>query len=219
MYSNSLTPARQAKFRQVINHKQVGVSVILEDVLDSHNIAAVMRSCDAVGIHHLHIIHNDDLRYCKIARSHPTDHKKASGNTAKWLQLHYHKDTKSCLEQVKAAGVNIWATHLSAEAHSLYEVDLTTPVALLFGNEREGVSPLALSMCDGVFTIPMVGMSQSLNISVACAVSLYELLRQRIGKGLYTDPSMDLEERESIFRQWEAGDIAKKNHQDVGKKG
>ena len=96
----------------------------------------------------------------------------------------------------------VFATHLGEQAHSLYELDLTQSVALVFGNEHSGVSEEALKYCDGNFIIPQVGMVQSLNISVACAVSLYEAFRQRNEKGFYNSQRLQQEQYSKLAEEW-----------------
>jgi tRNA(Leu) C34 or U34 (ribose-2'-O)-methylase TrmL len=113
-----------------------------------------------------------------------------------------HQFNGMTVGQVKAKYEKIYATHLSQDAVSLYDLNLTGSVALLFGNERIGLSPQILQYATGNFIIPMQGMVQSLNISVACAVSLFEVMRQRIGAGLYANPQLPAETREGMFDAW-----------------
>lgn len=199
-----LSDNRKAKFEQVIDHRQINLCVILENVIDSHNIAASLRACDAVGVQEIHLIHDTSIDYCKVGRDNPTHRKKTSGRVVKWIDLHYHDNTTACLRQIKQRYDKIYTTHIGEHTKTLYELDLTQSVALLFGNERTGVSEEALALCDGNFIIPQVGMAQSLNISVACAVSLYEAYRQRAAVGMYQHPATThLEERKVIYEKWE----------------
>jgi len=188
----NITNQRAEKFREIISNRQ-NFTVILENVHDPHNIGAVIRSCDAVGIHEVFILYTEE--------SHNFSRKKVGKNTStgtrKWVKSHFYDDIEQCFSDVRSRYSAIWGTHLSDEAHTLYDLDLTLPVALLFGNEHTGISPAALSKIDGNFIIPQYGMVQSLNISVACAVTLFEALRQRRQAGAYNMPFND----ESSFQR------------------
>lgn len=195
-----MTPRRANKMKKVIAKRQKNLCVILEDVHDFHNIAAVMRSCDAVGIQEIYLLHSPDLVYCKL----PLNFKmsKTSGRVLKWIDLHYFRDRKACFEAVRKKYDYIYTTHLSEGAKSIYDLDLTASVALVFGNERDGVSQEAVDLSDGNFIIPQVGMAQSLNISVACAISVYEAMRQRLQAGQYQTPSFSAIEQAALFDLW-----------------
>jgi len=179
----NITDDRAEKFRSTIARRQ-NFTVILENVHDPHNIGAVIRSCDAVGIHEVFILYTEE--------SHNYLRKKVGKNTStgtrKWVKSHFYDDLDQCFYDVRSRYTSIWGTHLSEGARSLYEMDLKQPVALLFGNEHVGISQKALSQIDGNFIIPQYGMVQSLNISVACAVTLFEALRQRRHAGAYDLP-------------------------------
>ena len=192
---------RLNKFERTLAQRQNNLTVILENVLDSHNIAAAMRSCDAVGIGEVYIIHSDEISYCKLSKGHPTG-KKASGGVMKWVTMHHFRDTESCYGAVREKYDHIYTTHLSSDAVSLYDMDMTKSMAIVFGNELKGVSKKAVELADGNLVIPMMGMIPSLNISVACAVTLFEACRQRNLAGAYGNPTMAEELRESILQQW-----------------
>ena len=113
--------------------------------------------------------------------------KKSSGGTRKWVDVHFYKDIDACFKHVRSKYEQIWATHLSGSSQSLFDLDLTQSIAFLFGNEKNGLSQEVLAYADANFLVPQVGMAESLNISVACAVSLYEAYRQRNSKGWYED--------------------------------
>ena len=177
--------ARQEKIRTLIQKRQAHFSVILENVRDPHNIGAVMRTCDAVGIREIFLIYPDGE-----GRTEFTLGKRSSSGARKWVDVYEFDDLKAGFEFVRNKGYEqIWATKMNAESKSLYEIDFTQKIALLFGNEHFGVSDEAAQYANGNFIIPQVGMVQSLNISVACAVTLYEGYRQRYLNGYYTDTS------------------------------
>lgn len=167
----------------------------MENVHDPHNISAVMRTCDSIGVQELYVL-NSRLTL------HTAFGNKSSSGAAKWLTVHQFQDTKECMEAVKKKYDKVYATHLGKESHSLYDLNLAGSVALVFGNEKEGVSDDCLQYCDGNFIIPQMGMSQSLNISVACAVSLYEACRQRIVAGHYNESRMPQQEHDAILEHW-----------------
>lgn len=180
---DTITDDRAQRFKKVIAKRQ-NLTVILENVHDPHNIGAVIRSCDAIGISEIYVLyseHSYNFLSQKIG-------KNASSGARKWVKAHYFGNLYECIDAVRRKYDKIYGTHLSETSQSLYELDLTAPVALMFGNEQKGISEAALACLDGNFIIPQHGMVQSLNISVACAVSLFEASRQRTVKGLYDLP-------------------------------
>lgn len=176
-----MRPERAERLRDVALRRQAGFTVLLENVHDQHNVGAVMRTCDAVGIHEIYVLQTEaGLKYKNFNLG-----RRTTAGARRWVDLHYYTDTELCFERLRSRYDRIYATHLDAEAVSLYDLDLTERVCLVFGNEHEGITPEVLAQCDGNFVIPMQGMTQSLNISVACAVTLYEGMRQRLTKGYY----------------------------------
>lgn len=173
-----MTPERKARIENVLNHRQPDLAIVLENVHDPHNISAVMRSCDAVGVQDVYILNTRISRHEKFG-------KKSSASAAGWLSIHHFDDTAACMKTIQSKGMRIYATHLGEQAVPLYDLQLIQPVALVFGNEHAGVTEECLQYCNGNFIIPQVGMVKSLNISVACAVSLYEAFRQRQQQGYY----------------------------------
>jgi tRNA (guanosine-2'-O-)-methyltransferase len=191
----ALTDERTKKFKEVIAKRQ-NLTVILENVHDPHNIGAVMRSCDAVGISEIFILYTE--------ASHNFLKQKVGKNTSsgarKWVKTHYFGEIEACFEQVRSKYSKIYGTHLGENSHSLYDLELTQPVALMFGNEQKGITEKARHLLDGNFIIPQFGMVQSLNISVACAVSLFEASRQRNEKKMYAeDYNPDREVHHEMF--------------------
>ena len=176
-----ITERRLEKFRQVAAQRQQ-ITVIIENVHDPHNIGAIMRTCDAVGIQEIFILYTEN----RLSEERLDQVKSSATGVRKWLDIHFFREPKECFAAVRKNYSKIWATHLGNESVSLYEVDLTKNVALLFGNEHDGISETALSFADGNFIIPQHGMVGSLNISVACAISLFEALRQREAKDMYS---------------------------------
>lgn len=190
-----MTPEREAKFRRVISNRQPTLTVVMENIHDPHNISAMLRTCDAVGVLDVYVINN-------IAPK-PKFGRKSSASAKKWVNARFFTSVESCYTELRNKGFKIWATHLSSDAVNLYELPLSEPAALVFGNEHAGVSEEACAGADGNFIIPMMGMIQSLNVSVACAVTLYEALRQRQNAGMYGGTELTGIQQSELFTLWE----------------
>jgi len=194
-----MTPQRIQKLKQVAALRQPNLTVILENIIDLHNLGAVLRSCDSVGIKEIFVLQTEE----KLRTTHLELGKRTSAGARRWIDVNYYHDVDSCFEHVRSHYDTVWSTHLDAEAKNLYELELTGSIALLFGNENLGLSEPALAQADGNFVIPQVGMVQSLNISVACAVTLYEAFRQRRAKGMYSDNlPMSPESQQALFEDY-----------------
>ena len=191
-----MTNERRQRIETVLSKRQNDLTVVLENVFDPHNISAVMRSCDAVGIQEIYVLNTKIPRHKKWGA-------RSSSSAAKWLTIHQFDNAEECFSSLRKKYSTILTTHLSSDAVSLYQLNLTKPVALVFGNEHGGVSEELIQMADGNFIIPQVGMIQSLNISVACAVSLYEAFRQKQVAGHYDQQKLNGEEYSGLFNQWE----------------
>jgi tRNA (guanosine-2'-O-)-methyltransferase len=190
-----MTPERTERLTKVLNKRQNNLAVVLENVFDPHNISAVMRSCDAVGIQDIYVLNT------KIP-PHKKWGAKSSSSAAKWLTVHQYTDAALCFKNLRQKYDKILTTHLSSDAISLYEVDFTQSVALVFGNEHAGVSEEIRTLADGNFMIPQVGIIKSLNISVACAVSIYEAYRQKLLAKHYDAVSLPKEKYELLLTEW-----------------
>jgi tRNA (guanosine-2'-O-)-methyltransferase len=154
-----------------------------------------MRTCDAVGVQEIFILNTRIGPHRKWG-------KKSSSSANKWLTIRQFTDAEACFNAVKESYGTILTTHLEGDAKSLYDLDLTGKVALVFGNEHEGVSEDIRSRADGNFLIPQVGIIRSLNISVACAVSLYEAFRQKQAQGHYAQPKLPEDKMGDLRTQW-----------------
>lgn len=179
----------------MLNKRQPDLTVVLENVTDPHNISAVMRTCDAVGIQDIYILNTRIPRHKKWGA-------KSSSSAAKWLTVHQYTDPVICFTDLRRRFEKIYTTHLSSDAVGLYELNLAGPVALVFGNEHSGVSEEIISLADGNFIIPQVGIIKSLNISVACAVSVYEAFRQKQLAGHYNQPRLAPDQLGELRQQW-----------------
>lgn len=193
-----MTPQRREKLISVLNKRQDDITIVLENVFDPHNISAVMRTCDAVGIQEVYILNTKIPRHKKWGA-------RSSSSAAKWLTIHQFEDAEECFSSLRKKYSAILTTNLSGDAISLHSIDFTKSLALVFGNEHEGVSPEIRQMGDGDFLIPQVGIIQSLNISVACAVTLYEAFRQKNMAGHYNRKKLDDVSFEGLLRNWEDG--------------
>jgi tRNA (guanosine-2'-O-)-methyltransferase len=179
----------------VLHKRQPDITVVLENVFDPHNISAVMRTCDAMGIQDVYVLNNRIPPHKKWG-------SKSSSSAHKWLTVHQFTDATLCFNELRSKYSQVLATHLSDRAVSLYDVDFTTPIALVFGNEHDGVSEEIRTKADGNFIIPQVGIIKSLNISVACAVSLYEAYRQKSHAGHYNEARLSKPDKALLKDQW-----------------
>ena len=190
-----MTPERKNKLTSVLSKRQTDLTVVLENVFDPHNISAVMRTCDAVGIQEIFILTNRIPRHKKWGA-------RSSSSAAKWLTIHQFEDAAKCFSVLRSRYEAIYTTHLSSDAVGLHEMNLTRPTALVFGHEHSGVSDEIRGMADGNFIIPQVGIIRSLNISVACAVTLYEAFRQKNLAGHYNRNDMDHVLKQQLLEEW-----------------
>ncbi len=195
-----MTPERTEKLLQVLNCRQANLTVVMENVQDPHNISAVMRTCDAVGIQDIYILNTKIPRHKKFGA-------KSSSSAAKWLTIHEFDNVVSCFNALRLKYETILTTHLSTDAISLYDINFTKSVALVFGNEHSGVSDEVRILADGNFIIPQKGIIRSLNISVACAVTIYEAFRQKNIVGHYNQPSLLQQQRNVLLKEWKMYDV------------
>jgi tRNA (guanosine-2'-O-)-methyltransferase len=128
--------------------------------------------------------------------------RQTSASAAKWVDVQRHDSMAACYEMLRGDGFQVLVTSLGLESRSLYEWDLSAPTALVLGNEMRGASPEASGLSDGAIEIPMMGMVQSLNVSVACAVCLYEAFRQRWASGAYDASKLDASALLSLEEEW-----------------
>jgi tRNA (guanosine-2'-O-)-methyltransferase len=190
-----MTPERKERLLAVLDKRQDDITVVLENVFDPHNISAVMRTCDAIGIQEIYVLNTRIPKHKKWG-------SKSSSSATKWLTIHQFASAADCFAQLRKRYDRILTTHLGGDAVPLYRVDFTGRIALVFGNEHEGVSEDIRALADGNFIIPQTGMIRSLNISVACAVSLYEAYRQKSEAGHYDKRKLGEEEFGRLLQEW-----------------
>ena len=189
-----MSPERYAKLSAVLDNRQPDLTVLMEGIHKPHNLAAVARTADAVGVGKLHAIFSD----AKIGfgRVNP-----ASG-VRNYVAIQPHNNIAEAAATLKAKGMRLVVTALTGEAVDYREVDYTRPTAIVTGNELEGISEEAIALADEVVHIPMVGAVQSLNVSVAAALMLFEAQAQREKAGLYGGCKIAPQRREELLFQW-----------------
>jgi tRNA (guanosine-2'-O-)-methyltransferase len=190
-----MTPERKERITNVLNKRQGNITVVLENVFDPHNISAVMRTCDAIGMQEIYVLNTKIPKHKKWGA-------KSSSSAAKWLTIHQFTNAENCFAVLRNKYNKILTTHLETNSIGLYEIDFTQKIALIFGNEHDGVSEEIRNLSDGNFIIPQVGIIKSLNISVACAVTLYEAFRQKNIAGDYEKRNLPEEQYNALYNQW-----------------
>lgn len=167
---------RYRRICQMMAMRQPDLTLCLEEIHKPHNVSAIVRSADAVGIHQIHAIWPD--QQVKLSVS------SAAGSNS-WVKVISHVSTEDAISQIKSQGMQVLVTNLSEHAVDFREIDYTQPTCIMMGQEKKGISTKALELADQHIIIPMVGMVQSLNVSVASALILYEAQRQRQLAGMY----------------------------------
>ncbi|HEY6002288.1 MAG TPA: RNA methyltransferase [Anaeromyxobacter sp.] len=201
-----LVPERKARIDEVVASRTRTLTVVMEAFCDPQNVNAVLRTCEAFGIQELHAVEGPMKPYDR--------NKKISQNADKWLDVRRWSSTAECLLHLRAGGFAIYATRLGEGARGLGDLSFAGKVALVFGNESRGVSEEALALADASFAIPMRGFVQSLNVSVAAAISLAKAVERReVERGRHGDlPEADadaLRERFYVLAVKQRARIAK----------
>lgn len=185
-------PRRMERILSVLDSRLANVRVVALNLHNPHNMAAVVRSSEAFGVQHLHVV--EEFSPYKFSR-------RVTKGCQKWLSLHRHDNFAQCAGELRNMGYSLYAATLGEGAVPVAKVPVDKPVALIFGNESKGVSEEALSLCDGSFIIPMSGFSQSLNVSVAAAVSLYDVATRM--KEAHPDTAyLPPEEKTALLAEW-----------------
>jgi len=188
-----MTPERRRRLDGVLDRRQPDLTVLAENLHKPRNLSAVVRTCDAVGVERIHVVPGE---------LNPRRHWHTSQGAEKWVGLQLHESIEGACRALREQGFTLLGAHLSDQAVDYREVDYTRPTALLIGTEAFGVTDEALHWVDQEIMIPMMGMSQSLNVSVACAVVLYEALAQRRAAGLYEASRMPAERHRCTRFEW-----------------
>lgn len=188
------TEKRLQRLTKAAEARQATLQIILENIHDPYNVSAIYRTCDATGVQNIGLVYTNE-EFPKISRV-------TSSSANKWIDTQRYKSVEECCGELRKKGFKIYASMLDENAVDFYELDLTEPVALVVGNEHRGISEEMQKLADKTFYIPMRGMVQSLNVSVASAVILYEAQRQRSLKGMYSVPSLPQNELDNLIDKW-----------------
>ncbi|HFD0318275.1 tRNA (guanosine(18)-2'-O)-methyltransferase TrmH [Serratia marcescens] len=191
-----MSPERYARICEMLATRQPDLTVCLEQVHKPHNVSAIIRTADAIGVHQVHAVWPTTRMRTLVS--------SAAGSNS-WVSVKTHPTIGDAVGHLKAQGMQILATNLSARAVDFREVDYTRPTCVLLGQEKTGITEEALALADQDIVIPMIGMVQSLNVSVASALILYEAQRQRQNAGLYRRDNSMLDEEEQQRLLFEGG--------------
>jgi tRNA (guanosine-2'-O-)-methyltransferase len=172
-----MTPEREKKITSVMSRRQKDLQVIVENVDDPHNLGAILRSCDAVGVHTVHLLYTKD-RPPRMQELRT----KAAASAVKWLEIKKWTSVEECTAVI---GAPIFVATLRDDGRAPWDLNLALPCAIAVGNEHDGPSPELVAAATSIITIPMQGFVESFNVSVATSICLAEAMRQRIGKKKY----------------------------------
>lgn len=189
-----LTAQRKERLRAVVDKRQPDLVLVLNNIHDPHNVSAILRSCDAFGVYGVHLYYTKE-RFPALASS-------SSGSAKKWVELTRHTNGSTMVAGLRAQGMAIIGTGFSPTAKPLMDWDFTQPTAIVLGNEHRGMDPDIKALVPEELFIPMFGMVQSLNVSVAAATILYEAMRQRRAVGMYDTCQFSPQRREDIYATW-----------------
>ncbi len=188
-----MTPERLARIKQTLDRRQPDLSVLTDQVHKPRNLSAILRSCDAFGLAHMHVV---------WPREGFRAFRKTAGGSYNWVTTHTHRTMPDAIEDLKGQGHRLYAAQLSDRAIDYRDVDFTVPCTVILGNEVDGVSAEAAALADEHIVIPMMGMVESLNVSAACAIILSEAQRQRSEAGLYDQRRLPDEEYQRLLFCW-----------------
>jgi len=188
-----MTPQRYKKIRRVLDSRQPDLTVLLDNVHKPHNFSAILRSCDAVGVLQAHAVWGDPT----LRPNHLT-----SGGTGKWVGIRTHANVEAAAAQLRGDGFQLIAAHPEGGARDFRDIDYTRPTALILGAELQGLGKAALEQADARVCVPMMGMVESLNVSVAAATILFEAQRQRSNADLYATSRLDPALYERTLFEW-----------------
>jgi tRNA (guanosine-2'-O-)-methyltransferase len=187
-----LSADRIARIDEVLANRLISVVTAVEDTYDPHNAAATMRSTEALGLQELHVIEPGD-RFSTA--------KGVTRGSHRWIDLHRWTSAEGAVNALHARGFRVFATLPDAHAVSIEEVDVSTPIAVVFGNEHAGLSPTAIAAADGAVTVPMFGFTESYNLSVTVGLAMSRLAaRRRAHLGVPGD--LDPERRARLRARW-----------------
>lgn len=188
-----MTPERARRIRAVLDRRQPDLRLVTDSVHKGHNLSAIVRSCDAFGVLHMHTVVDDaDFRAFR----------STAMGSQRWVEIARHPDIGAALRPLRDEGYQVVVAHLADDAVDFRSIDFTRPTAILMGAEKRGPSQAGLDLADVAITIPMVGMVASFNVSVAAAILLAEAHRQRAVAGFYARPRLDESTYRRLFFEW-----------------
>lgn len=190
-----ITPRRREKIVRVLRQRQPDLTLVLANIHDPHNVSAIYRSCDAFGVAGVCLYYTHT--------SFPHLGEKSSASARKWVETEKFSDMAQLVQSLRSREMQILATACSEKAVDFATCDFTVPTAILLGNEHAGLDAEIAAIADREIYIPMRGMVQSLNVSVAAAVLLAEVARQREKAGMYDRPRYPADELVRRIAQWE----------------
>ena len=188
-----MTPERLARIKQTLDRRQPDLSVLTDQVHKPRNLSAILRSCDAFGLAHMHVV---------WPREGFRAFRKTAGGSYNWVTTHTHRTMPEAVAALKGQGHRLYAAQLSDRAIDFRDADFTVPCTVILGNEVDGVSAEAAAEADEHIVIPMMGMVESLNVSAACAIILSEAQRQRSEGGLFDHRRLPEEEYQRLLFCW-----------------
>lgn len=186
-----MTPTRHRRLTSILDRRQTDLTVLVDDLQKPHNVSAIVRSCDAVGVGTLHAVSDEATFRTRAA---------TAVGTERYVEIEVHATPAAAAEHLR--GTQLVAAHLDDRAVDFRAVDYTRPTCIILGQEGPGVRPELLELADATIAVPMVGAVASLNVSVAAAVILYEAQRQREAAGLYDTPHVDDATRQRLLFEW-----------------
>jgi tRNA (guanosine-2'-O-)-methyltransferase len=164
----AMADTRRARVESALENRLGSVVAVMEAIHRRHNASAIIRSCEAFGVHEVHMV---------IGRFRPS--KGASRGAERWLDVRRHIDIESCVAELKARGFRIYVADLAPDAYTPDTVPVNGPVAIVFGAELVGISDEARALADGAIQVPMRGLTESLNVSAAAACALFRVSERR----------------------------------------
>ncbi len=188
-----IAPERFRKIHQLLEKRQTDLTLVMDNVNKPHNLAAIIRSCDAVGIHQVHAISR---------RSSIRTRQHTAAGASRWVKVALSDSVTSVVGKIRNEGMQILVATYCPDAVDFRSIDYTRPTAIVMGEELTGPSEESMALADQFVYIPMVGMVESLNVSVAAALILFEAQRQRNEAGLYNKRQFDDSEFERLLFEY-----------------
>lgn len=194
-----MSPERFARIKDTLNKRQLDLTVVMEQVHKSHNFAAIVRSCEAVGVATAH---------ASTPEGELAKHIHTAAGSSKWVDVHVHEHINTPLNTLREQGYQLLAAHLDDNAVDFRTIDYTQPTAIVMGSELHGISDPTAQAVDQSIIIPMMGLTESLNVSVATALILFEAQRQRQNAGRYDKSQWPEADYKKKLFEWCYPDIA-----------